>query len=70
MSVKKKKFPRANPPRQQERSPGAQSAGFRDAVTLEDAAWAARGINRRVRRDRKEAKAAARDAYLRALLPR
>jgi hypothetical protein len=50
--------------------PGPRSAGFGDALTFGDAVGSARRINNRVRRDRKEAKATAKDAYLASPLPR
>jgi hypothetical protein len=50
--------------------PGPRSAGFGDAQSIGDAVASARRINNRVRRERKEAKATAKDAYLAALLPR
>jgi hypothetical protein len=43
-------------------------AGMRDAVTIEDAVRAAKGINSRVRRERYFASAAARENYLRSLM--
>ena len=53
-----------------QRKHGGTMERFRDARTVGEVVRAVRRINRRVLRDRKQAKAAAKDAYLAALLPR
>lgn len=52
------------------RRTGGKLEGIRDALTPGDVVRAVKRINRRVRRDRREAKAAAHEAYLRSLTPR
>jgi hypothetical protein len=47
---------------------GGALARFRDAQSVGEVVRAVRCINRRVRRDRREAVDAAREAYLRSLL--
>jgi hypothetical protein len=69
MANKKKTFPRVLD-RAKPKEVCVRLATFSDAQTEEDAIQIARRINDRVRLERKEFKARAKDAYLAALLPR